>query len=585
MSLSVRPTIKIYWAHVRRYPIRFSIFIVALLVLDLANLVPALLSKKFFDSFATGQSGTALAATLFGVLFLMVGLDVGMWVVRRIADFLNNYLQPRIIVDLEQTAFAHLLNHSYRFFTDNFAGSLVKKVHRFGRSFERLMDLLTWKLIQIVVAIVGTIVIFYLRSPLFAFILSIWAVLFVVINIMVARWKLKWDIKRAELDTESSGVLADAVGNAVTIQQFVGKKFEEARFAEVNGRWHRMAVFTWNLGVINDAVQGGFMLLLNAVSMFVAINMYVAGVITLGDFALIQTALIGLFIRLFDFGRVIRDLYDGFAEAREMVDILEMPYELVDKRGAKKLMVKKGEINFHKVSFSYSDGREILSDMTLEIKPREKVAFVGPSGAGKSTIIKLLMRFFDVSRGLITIDGQDISKVTQDSLRTLVSLVPQDSLLFHRTVMENIRYGRRDASDKEVIAASKKAHCHEFISELPHGYDTKVGERGIKLSGGERQRVAIARAILKNAPILVLDEATSSLDSESESLIQDALRELMKSKTVIVIAHRLSTIMQMNRIVVIEKGRVVDTGTHQELIEREGTYNKLWSIQAGGFLP
>lgn len=585
MSLSVGSTIKVYWQHVKRYPWAISTLLFCLVAVNVVELVPSVLSKKFFDAFSNGQQGEELAATLVAILFLTVGVNAISWLLHRFTAAINNFLQPQVIADLEQTAFSHLLSHSYRFFTDNFAGSLVKKIHRFGRAFERLMDQFTWKLISIGVAVVGTIVIFYLRSPLFAGILCIWAVLFVIANIFVAKWKLKYDLIRAQLDTESSGVLADAVGNAVTIQQFVGNKFEAARFAEVNTRWRKMATFTWNLGGVNDAVQGGFMLILNAVAMYIAIHLYVLGKITLGDFALIQSALIGLFMRLWDFGRVIRDIYEGFADAKEMVDVLELPFELVDKKGAKKLLVKKGEIAFKNVTFGYSASKPILRDLTIDIKPREKVAFIGPSGAGKSTVIKLLMRFFDVTKGVIAIDGQDISKVTQESLRTLVSLVPQDSLLFHRTIMENIRYGRRDATDKEVIAASKKAHCHEFISELAHGYDTKVGERGVKLSGGERQRVAIARAILKNSPILVLDEATSSLDSESESLIQDALHELMKSKTVIVIAHRLSTIMQMDRIVVIEKGAVVDAGTHEELIEHEGTYKKLWSIQAGGFLP
>ncbi|HCC83805.1 TPA: ABC transporter ATP-binding protein [Candidatus Uhrbacteria bacterium] len=585
MSLSIGPTIKVYWRHVRRYPVALAFLLIVLVALNLLNLVPALLNKQFFDAFTTGQTGADLASTLISVLVWIVGVNFGLWLLQRCADVTNNFIQPRVIIDLEQTAFEHLLDHSYRFFTDNFAGSLVKKIHRFGRAFERIMDQIIWKLVQIFISIIGTIVIFYLRSPLFAAILSGWAVLFVVVNIIVARWKLKYDLVRAELDTESGGKLADAVSNATTIQQFVGKKFEAARFWEVNSRWRKMVSFTWNLGSVNDGVQAGFMFALQGVAMYVAINLYVQGKMTLGDFALIQTALVALFMRLYDFGRVIRDLYDGFADAKEMVDVLELPFEITDKRGAKKLLVKKGEISFKNVSFGYNLDRPIMEDMNLDIKAREKIAFVGPSGAGKSTVIKLLMRFFDVTKGSITIDGQDISKVTQDSLRSLVSLVPQDSLLFHRTIMENIRYGRREASDKEVIAASKKAHCHEFIAELPLGYSTKVGERGVKLSGGERQRVAIARAILKNSPILVLDEATSSLDSESEALIQDALSELMKSKTVIVIAHRLSTIMQMDRIVVIEKGDVIDAGTHAELIKHEGTYKKLWSIQAGGFLP
>ncbi|HVU79954.1 MAG TPA: ATP-binding cassette domain-containing protein [Candidatus Paceibacterota bacterium] len=248
------------------------------------------------------------------------------------------------------------------------------------------------------------------------------------------------------------------------------------------------------------------------------------------------------------------------------------------------LKTTNGAIEFKNIEFHFSKTASILKDFNLVISGREKVALVGPSGAGKSTITKLLLRLYDIKSGSIEIDGQNIADVTQDSLRDAIAFVPQEPILFHRTLMENIRYGRRGASDEAVIEAAKKAHCHEFISKLPQGYDTFVGERGIKLSGGERQRVAIARAILKDAPILVLDEATSSLDSESEALIQDALEVLMRGKTVIVIAHRLSTIMKMDRIVVLEGGKVVADGTHDELLAQKGLYHKLWSIQAGGFI-
>ncbi|MEK7201173.1 MAG: ATP-binding cassette domain-containing protein, partial [Patescibacteria group bacterium] len=299
---------------------------------------------------------------------------------------------------------------------------------------------------------------------------------------------------------------------------------------------------------------------------------------------LIQVYILGLMNRVWDIGHTMRRLNDSFADASEMVDILETPHAVSDTAGAVPLAVSKGLIEFKEVVFNFNETRTVLDNLSLRIEPGEKVALVGPSGAGKTTITKLLLRLYNATGGSVLIDGQDIGKVTQDSLRQAIAFVPQEPSLFHRSLMDNIRYGRQDATDEEVIAAAKKAHCHEFIDALPEKYETHVGERGVKLSGGERQRVAIARAILKDAPILVLDEATSSLDSESESLIQDALRVLMEGKTVIVIAHRLSTIMKMDRIVVIEDGKIAADGTHDDLLKEGGLYHKLWSIQAGSFL-
>jgi len=267
-----------------------------------------------------------------------------------------------------------------------------------------------------------------------------------------------------------------------------------------------------------------------------------------------------------------------------MTEVLLEPHEVRDAPNAKILKPGSGEIEFKNVGFAYHKGADIFKNFNLKLQPGERVALIGPSGGGKSTITKLLLRFHDIQSGEILIDGQNIAEVTQDSLRDNLAMVPQDPILFHRTLMENIRYGKFNANDAEVIAAAKAAHAHEFIMASQHGYKTFVGERGIKLSGGQRQRVAIARAILKNAPILILDEATSSLDSESESYIQEALKTLMDNKTVIVIAHRLSTIGQMDKIIVLENGKITEQGKHAELLKaKEGTYQRLWQIQAGGF--
>jgi ATP-binding cassette subfamily B protein len=333
-----------------------------------------------------------------------------------------------------------------------------------------------------------------------------------------------------------------------------------------------------------EAVQHGLMIILEVGILYTALRFWQDGKLTIGDFAMIQTYMLQMFNRLWEVGRNIRRVYEGLADADEMTRILTQPHEIQDREHAKELAVSTGHIEFKNISFGYTEQKPVLGNFSLTISPGQKIAFVGPSGGGKTTIVKILLRFFDLQSGKIEIDGQDISEVTQNSLRKNIALVPQEPILFHRSLMENIRYARPEASDQDVIEAARLAHCHEFISGFSEGYETFVGERGVKLSGGERQRVAIARAILKNAPILILDEATSSLDSESEHYIQDALKNLMKDRTAIVIAHRLSTIMQMDRIIVLEGGKIIEDGKHAELLKaREGIYQKLWHIQAGGF--
>ncbi len=586
-KIHTRDVLRVFWEQVSKYK-GSTLFM--LLLIAFANAIDVLVPvfyKRFFDLLSGDLSpGTETIAHLLIGTIVIIGVLHGLeWLGWRVSGLMSSWFQPRVMADLEQTSLSYLHQHSFRFFSNNFAGALVRKVTRLARSFEDFADQVQFHFIPLTFTLIGNLVVLYSRSSVLAGILLIWIFIFLFVNVVYARWKLKYDFKSAAIDSEATGVLADSISNAVTVQLFTGRLFEDGLFAEVTERMRRAQTFTWRLGELMDAFQSSFMFLIEFVIMYVAIRLWEKGLLTIGDFALIQGSLLGIFFKIWDFGRAIRRVFTSLADADEMVQILKMPHEVVDARRAKELQVQSGRIEFKNVTFSFNKTRRVLSKMNLIIKPKEKVALVGPSGAGKSTVVKLLFRFHDLEGGQILIGNQDIAKVTQESLRRNIALVPQEPILFHRSVMENIRYGRREATDEEVIEAAKKAHAHEFIEELPQKYETFVGERGVKLSGGERQRIAIARAILKNAPILVLDEATSSLDSESESLIQEALEELMRDKTTIVIAHRLSTIMKMDRIVVIQKGKVIDTGTHEELLKKdEGIYKKLWEIQAGGFI-
>lgn len=317
------------------------------------------------------------------------------------------------------------------------------------------------------------------------------------------------------------------------------------------------------------------------IMLVVAVGYWFAGQLTLGDLVMLRSYLDQLQEEIRSLGGNIRHIYEALADANEMTEILTTPHEIVDRPNAVPIHVPKGEVEFRSLQFSYNSGnRVILKDFSLKTKPGEKIGIVGPSGGGKSTLLKVLVRLYDIQGGQIIIDGQDVAMVTQDSLHQNIAYVPQDPVLFHRSLLENIRYSRPSATDEEVYEAARLAHCHEFISSFPQGYQTLVGERGIKLSGGERQRVAIARAIIMNAPILVLDEATSSLDSESELYIQDSLSRIMPGKTVIAVAHRLATIKKMDRIVVVKDGRVVEQGRHDLLLKvQDGHYQRLWGLQ------
>ncbi len=574
-----------FWQGMRSFKLAYFITLILFIIAALDAVIAPIFYKKFLDALSTATDKQAVLPELMGYIYIILFLGIINWVAFRIASLVYNIVEAKVMAKLRQRSFDYLMEHSYTFFANNFTGSLSQRVNRFARAFENFTDTIAWSFIPLFVNIVGVTIVLYFVNPIISLVIVGLVAVFVIFNLLFSRWKVKYDIQLAEADTKTTGRLSDSISNQNNVQLFTNYKYESTAFKKITEDQAKISYFTWNLGSVVDAVQAGTLIVAEFAIFYYGIRFWQDGLITLGTFILIQSYFLTLATRLWDFGRIVRHLYQAFADGKEMVEIMDRPHDIKDIPQAKKLKIESGEVVYQDVGFSFNATREVIQNLDLTIKAGEKVALIGPSGAGKSTLIRLLLRLYETSAGKIMIDGQDIHSVTQDSLRKNLSLVPQDPILFHRSLKENIRYGKRDATDAEIVEAAKLAHCHEFIKDFPQGYDTLVGERGIKLSGGERQRVAIARAILKNAPILILDEATSSLDSQSESYIQEALDILMKGKTVIVIAHRLSTIRKMDRIIVLEHGKVREQGSHDELLNNEKSlYKKLWNLQAGGFI-
>lgn len=584
-TVGLRDVLKAFWQGVIGQRWAFFFTIVVFLGSYVIRLFPPLYYKKFFDVLSGALERITAVPELVHTIALILALQLSGWLLFQAGIFVISSLEANVMARLKQNAFEYLIDHSYTFFTNNFSGALVQRINRFSRSFERLFDTFVFNLVPLVVQTIGVTIVVWLEEPLVAKIILAWVAFIVVFSYFFSRWKLKYDLLSAEADSATTARLADTITNQNTVSFFGGGQYESAAFRGVSNAQAAAQLKTWRFSNVLDGTQAGMIVVIEFLLFYYALGFWAKEAVTVGTFVLLQVYVINLANQLWGFSRVVRNVYEGFSDSKEMVEILKLPHEVQDTPGAKPLSVSDGRVTFDTVSFAFNETRMVLKGVSIRIKGGEKVALIGPSGAGKSTTVKLLMRMYDLTAGAIRIDGQNIQNVTQNSLRENVSLVPQDPILFHRTLMENIRYGRREATDKEVVAAAKLAHCDEFIEELPQKYETLVGERGVKLSGGERQRIAIARAILKNAPILILDEATSSLDSNSEALIQDALDRLMKGKTVIVIAHRLSTIRKMDRIVVIDNGKVLEEGTHSELLAKEKSmYKNLWNLQAGGFL-
>lgn len=585
-SRALRAVLREYWTQYKTKPVWALIaFLMPAFGTILTSFIPPLILAKIIDIFvaqnAISLHGIGTYIALFGTIWFLGEI---FW---RIGFHYLIKLEVAGMNQLGNDAFTRLEDRDYDFYSNNFVGSLSKKALAFSKNFESFTDTLAFNIIMNLIPIVFSVVILWRYSMWIPIILVGCLGLVIAIAIPIVRKRQKLVALRHAASSAMVGRLSDALTNMLAIKSFAKEEHEfneYKKYTEDFGEKYRKAANYHNLNFDTKIAP-----------LYVGTNLFglVSAIFFAGRFGIPAGAIVVVFsyyaqiTRMFwEINRTYRNLESSVSEAAEFTELfLEAP-AIADAPDATELKVTDAKISFNNAVFAYgSEENMFLRDFNLTIDSKQKIGLVGPSGGGKTTITKLLLRFVDLNEGSITIDGQDIKKVTQTSLRRAIAYVPQEPLLFHRSLYENIAYGNDHATKEDVIKAAKLAHAHEFISTLPLGYDTLVGERGIKLSGGQRQRVAIARSILKDAPILVLDEATSALDSESEKYIQEGFKELMKNKTTLVIAHRLSTIKHLDRILVLDNGKIVEDGTHEELIKKpRGLYAKLWGHQSGEFL-
>ncbi|TPI33671.1 ABC transporter ATP-binding protein [Mesorhizobium sp. B3-1-6] len=572
------------FSHWRHQPWRLSLIMGAFLLSTLADVLTPFYSGRLVDAVASGAGTDAVAwnaaMTAFSTLMVLALAGV---VLRNAAFLWIVELTLKMMSDIAADAFHRVQRFSTDWHANSFAGSTVRKITRGMWALDLLNDTILIALLPSVVMLVGSTLLLGWFWPLMGAVVAAGSVLFIAVTAMLSLGYVAPAARLANSwDTRLGGSLADAMSCNAVVKGFGAEAREEARLARVVAKWRLRTGRTWMRGTANGTTQGALLLLMRAAVIGLALMLWAWGQASAGDVAFVLTSFFVLQGYLRDIGTHIRNLQRSINDMEELVDFQSESLGIEDRPGSQPIRITDGHIAFDKVTFHYgSHLLPLYHDFSVDIGAGERVGLVGHSGSGKTTFVKLIQRLYDVNAGQILIDGQDISQVEQASLRSQIAIVQQEPILFHRSLAENIAYARPGASQAEIEHAAKLASAHDFITSLPKGYGTLVGERGVKLSGGERQRVAIARAFLADARILILDEATSSLDSESEVLIQRAMERLMIGRTTLVIAHRLSTVRALDRLLVFDRGRIAEEGSHDDLIRLNGgIYRRLFERQA-----
>lgn len=524
---------------------------------------------------------------LMSYVLLFAGLWLAGEALWRLAMFSLTRLETNGMRRLYINAMGYLFAKDQAFFNNNFAGSLTKKVIGYGRRYEDVMDTMAFNVTANLIPMIFASFVLWRYSPWLVVALAAMLSLTIAIAVPLIRRRQKLVNIRENASNVMAGNIADTITNMTTVRSFAQEKYEAARHRANADDYMQKTKTAWDYNTLRiEMALSPLYVLTNTIGLIIALTLSSNGSLNVGAIFVSFNYFATISAVMWKFNQIYRNLESAITDAAQFTELLIDDPAVKDTPAPIDFNAYKGPIEFKNVTFQYSDGsgKHLFKNLNLKIAEGEKVALVGRSGGGKTTITMLLLRFMDIDSGEILVNGVDIANVRQQELRASIAYVPQDPSLFHRSLSENIKYADHKADVQTVLDIAKKAHADEFISELSHSYDTLVGERGVKLSGGQRQRIAIARAMLKNAPILVLDEATSALDSESEKLIQDALWKLMEGRTAIVIAHRLSTIQRMDRIVVLDQGKIIEEGSHKDLLEQNGTYAKLWEHQSGGFL-